>query len=335
MKIVQVMASSAGMGGLEQHTIKLCNALAEHHEVHLIAHASYRDYLHVGIKLHNIDLSRSRFNPLLHYQLFQLIKSISPDIIHAQANKAANILSPWLNKFDCPTIATIHNIKTNIKPFLKFDKVIAVSHKIAQIFPEENKVQVIWNGTSVEYLSEMRLTPRIRPQALAIGRLVQAKGFDLLIEAWQGVDADLLIAGEGGDRPILEKKISELFLQDNVKLLGSRSDIPQLLTNSDVMIISSRNEGGPITLAEALLLKVPVFATDVGMVTDFLDQEYVCRPNDAQALKLLINKKIGLKSQLQPKFESAFEKAQLNLKFEEMCTKTEKLYYEQIQLKKS
>ncbi len=62
MKIVQVLATSGGVGGLEQHTFNLVNELALNHEVHVIAHPCYVDKFSQQVHFHAIDFARSRWN---------------------------------------------------------------------------------------------------------------------------------------------------------------------------------------------------------------------------------------------------------------------------------
>src|SRR5690606_4424244 len=98
------------------------------------------------------------------------------------------------------------------------------------------------------YLNRTSSTPL---QAIAIGRLVPAKGLDLLVEAWQGIDANLWIVGDGPEKLLLESRIQQLNLSEKIQLLGHRDDINDLLQQADFLVISSRNEGGPYTLSEA------------------------------------------------------------------------------------
>ena len=93
LRIAHVMASVGGvMGGLEKHTFELCAALAEKHEVHLLADKPYSVTCPKNVVFHAIDFSQSRWNPFLYWQIVQVINDIQPQIIHAQAGKAASIV---------------------------------------------------------------------------------------------------------------------------------------------------------------------------------------------------------------------------------------------------
>lgn len=113
--------------------------------------------------------------------------------------------------------------------------------------------------------------PRHRLIVGAVGRLSEEKGFDLLIRALatllgQGLDAHLIIAGEGDDRSRLEVLIRELGLSERVQLLGYRSDTLLLYQAMDVFALSSHREGLPNVVLEAMALETPLVATRVAGV---------------------------------------------------------------------
>lgn len=106
---------------------------------------------------------------------------------------------------------------------------------------------------------------------ISVGRLVRIKGFQDLIEAFfllkrRVGETVLLIAGEGEQRPLIEKIIRDKGLNDCVFLLGARGDISDLLNASDAFVSSSRSEAGPLVLLEAMAASLPVVATRVGAV---------------------------------------------------------------------
>ncbi|MFH4377447.1 glycosyltransferase, partial [Acinetobacter baumannii] len=80
--------------------------------------------------------------------------------------------------------------------------------------------------------------------------------------AWQGLDIQLEILGEGPEQEHLSQLIQDLHLQDKIKLVGYQQDIYPYLAASDLVMVSSLREGGPLIVAEALLVHKPVIATD-------------------------------------------------------------------------
>ena len=102
-----------------------------------------------------------------------------------------------------------------------------------------------------------------------IGRLHEAKGHPVLLEALARIKADgvaftCLVIGEGELETMIRTRINELGLEDDVLLLGRRSDVPALLNLIDMLMMPSAWEGLPITLLEAMASGTVVNAARVG-----------------------------------------------------------------------
>ena len=100
---------------------------------------------------------------------------------------------------------------------------------------------------------------------LAIGRLDFVKGFDLLIEAWgiianQYPDWSLRIVGSGEEENNLRNSIKKLKLESNIEMIPTSFDIKTLFLNSSVYAMSSREEGLPMVVIEAMECGLPVVA---------------------------------------------------------------------------
>lgn len=109
-----------------------------------------------------------------------------------------------------------------------------------------------------------------------IGRLSTEKGYRYLIQALkllqnEGLDARLVMIGEGYQRPELEKLVAAAGLSDRVFLPGYREGARRYLSLFNVFVMSSLTEGLPITLLEAMQAKVPIVATAVGGIPEVLD----------------------------------------------------------------
>ena len=83
----------------------------------------------------------------------------------------------------------------------------------------------------------------------------------------------LLIAGEGDEEPRLRTLVAELGCGERVRLLGYRADVTELYQALDVFALSSRREGLPNVLLEAMALEVPVVATRIAGVPKLIDDE--------------------------------------------------------------
>jgi glycosyltransferase involved in cell wall biosynthesis len=102
---------------------------------------------------------------------------------------------------------------------------------------------------------------------IAVGRLIRQKGFDLLLTAFSKMHKEhpewnLVIYGDGPERPALERQIRELKLNGKVQLPGLTTSLTAHLRTAGFFILSSRFEGFPNVLMEALACGCPVVATN-------------------------------------------------------------------------
>jgi glycosyltransferase involved in cell wall biosynthesis len=106
-----------------------------------------------------------------------------------------------------------------------------------------------------------------RPRILSVGRLAAPKDFRTLVGALAQLPrgaAEALIVGDGPDRAQLEAEIARLGLAEHVLLAGERRDVPELLAGADLFVLSSRSEGLPVSVLEAMAAGLPVIASRVG-----------------------------------------------------------------------
>ncbi|MFB7370474.1 glycosyltransferase family 4 protein [Streptomyces sp. NPDC056222] len=111
-------------------------------------------------------------------------------------------------------------------------------------------------------------SPRSAKVVVSIGRLHEEKGVDLLLEAWSEVapkhpDWTLRLYGSGEEEAALKKQSEQLGLTSSVEWMGRTSDVPGVLKDSSLFALSSRGEGFPLALMEAMATAVPCVAFDV------------------------------------------------------------------------
>jgi len=212
-------------------------------------------------------------------------------------------------------VATVQNIKRSAKPFHDYDAIITASSQVRDSLGGL-EATVIWNsiapppaGTAeAARKTGPRWLDRGQPIFCTVGRLVEAKGMDLLLQAVARVEGfKLWMIGEGLERPLLEKLIRELELGERVWLAGHRDDAVGLMGCADLFVVASRNEGGPYTLAEALHMRVPSISTRVGFAPEFLPDEALMETYSVdeleRGLRMALEDLPGLRERLEPSFE--------------------------------
>lgn len=289
MRVCQVLAGDEE-GGLEKHFEELCNQVTKYHEVHVIAHEKYRKRFHTDIIFHPLDLSKGRRNIIILYQLRQIINHINPDVLHAHANKAVDMIAS-VKRFLNPSIkliATLHSKKRKLKSFEKFNHVVGVSYEVLKEVKNPHQ-SVVYNGINI---SSQEKNPHFFEQfgikgefvICTVGRLEKVKNFPLLIRAIQDLDVKLIIVGEGSEKESLANLVKEMGVEEKVVFTGFREDALNIIANAKICAISSEREGFSYVMAEALLLGIPVVSTDVGDMKKILPKGFVVPVNDEKNL---------------------------------------------------
>jgi len=330
MFICQIIASH-GNGGLEKHVRDLSQCLVEQgHRVLVIGGARFTKTLPNDVEYVNLNMQLSRHNPWLLFQLYQCLREHDVDVIHAQANKAASLLSRlrWLLKI--PTVATIHNIKNNVDVFHRFAHVIGVSQYLAKQMNHAG-VEVIYNGIQVPNIQQVDLKaqyqlPAEKPVLCAVGRLVPAKGFDVLLGAIDGLPVSLIIVGEGPQRARLEKRIATMSSNTVVHLIGHHDNPAALMHAADGLVIASRREGFSYVLNEALMSGVNVLSTDVPVANEVLPRALIVPADNAQALREKLVALLQDSNRWTTLMQTAQQFAEQAMTVQQMTKKTADLY---------
>ena len=139
----------------------------------------------------------------------------------------------------------------------------------------EAAVRVIANGVDTRFWSPGESRAR-SPNLVSVGRLEAVKGYDLLIDAVyrlhrRGMPVGLTLIGSGSQEPLLRGQAERLGLGGHVRFAGSLDPdaVREQLRESGVFVLSSRSEGMPLALMEAMACAVPCVATRVGGITEF------------------------------------------------------------------
>lgn len=239
-------------------------------------------------------------DPRTLWRLSEIVREYQPDILHAHDYKT-NVLSVLLGRwFRIPVMTTVHGYVTRggrLEAYYQVDRwalrqmdhVVAVSADLygtlGQIGVPESRSTLVHNAIDTEQFAR-RLTVREAKQQLglsperlligAMGRQSAEKGFDLLIRAvdrvlQEGMDADLLVIGEGEEETRLRQLVAQLGRSDRIRLVGYRSDVLELYQALDLFALSSLREGLPNVLLEAMAMEVPCVATRIAGIPQLIE----------------------------------------------------------------
>ena len=302
MKILYII-TGLGQGGAERVVCDLADSMS------IKGHIVKIEYLTGDvstkpksdtIELIPINLTGIKTLPLAYFRIFRIIKSYRPDVVHTHMVHA-NILTRMV-KLITPInklVSTAHN--SNEGGLLRMlgyrithklsDVTTNVSNTAVRSFEEKhavplNSMKVIYNGVNFDnfsynstaknrILKELELESSVK-LILAVGRFSLQKNYYNLIEAINILKNNyylpfkLIIAGDGELRSEIENQILKLDLEENVILLGRRSDIPDLMSAADVFVLSSDYEGLPTVLIEALGCQCQIVSTNVSGVNEIV-----------------------------------------------------------------
>jgi glycosyltransferase involved in cell wall biosynthesis len=226
-----------------------------------------------------------------------LLRQIRPDVVHTHGYRPDILHATTARGLSIATVTTEHGSsklggKTVVYEWLqrrffrRFQAVVAVSSPIAERLAAEGvsqeRVRVVPNGWAggVEFVSREeargRLGLPIEGTVIGyVGRLIPAKGPDVFAEAFLQLDdpgVSAVMIGDGSERPVIEAMSRESDAGARLMLAGHRDDAAPLFKAFDLFVLSSRTEGTPIVLFEALSAGIPTIVTAVGGVPDVVSE---------------------------------------------------------------
>ena len=296
MKVVWVM-KEFGIGGAERLLLELAHRLPDIEFVPVAVVDRPHDlvaYLEeAGMSPVSLG-ARGPFDISWLSRLRRVVKVQKPDVVHVQNPYPAAGARIALRGLKVPLVYTEHNVwqsfhpATRIANMLTFwlnDVSVAVSHGVTRSIEAfrlgryySKNVITIPNGIDPEVVR--RDASRSTDVSVAAGsygtvtHLNHSKAPDVLLAASailrdRGVEADCYVVGDGVLARDVQRQRRDLAL-DRVHLLGMRPDARAILARLDVFVISSRFEGLPMVLLEALALGVPVVATRAGGIGEVI-----------------------------------------------------------------
>jgi len=216
---------------------------------------------------------------------FAAIHGMRDEILNSPLKSSKKIV--WIHN-DLSQVKDYTN--EEIRKFLGFDKVMVISEKIEQLFlslakneTEKQKVVRIYNPLDTDEILKKSEKPVINynfeektPTFISVGTVFPQKGFDRLLKVHkklldEGFKHKVLIVGDGYDFENIKKLKTELGLDETATMLGFTDNPYPYFKNADYFILSSRYEGFPTVLFEAITLKKKIIATDVSGVNEMLN----------------------------------------------------------------
>jgi glycosyltransferase involved in cell wall biosynthesis len=297
------------------------------------------------------------------FKLYRLFRREKPHIVHTHTAKAGFVGRLAARLAGTPVVAhTFHGhvfhsyfgpFKTRL--FIFIERLLArITDRIITISPRQrqeildfgiaspHKIIIIPLGFNLEpFLNNTHLTGQLRTQLNLppdiklvgiVARLTAIKNHHLFLQAaalvhQQCNDVHFLIVGDGELRAELEHQAEDLQLAGVVHFLGWRQDLPKIYAGLDLVVLSSNNEGTPVTLIEAQASGCPVVATAVGGAPDIVadgHSGFLVPPNNAPALAEAIIK--ALSSNLQPMGQAGRQFVKDKFTFSRLVNDIETLY---------
>ena len=350
MKKILFFIDTLGHGGAEKVLVNVVNNLdKKEYDITLITIFDVgvnRKYLDKNIKYKYLFKKLIRGNVIL-FKCFssgflykKLIKDRYDVVISYLEGNTTRILSDCPYK-DTKKIAWIHiemDEKTRFYPYRskeeckkcyeKFDNIVGVSQTVVDSFEKQLgksfNTRVIYNAVDSEYIKKCADEPITDIEfdangvnIISVGRLIEQKSYKRLLSIHKrliedGIKNNLYIIGEGKQKNMLKKYISENNLEETAHLIGFRDNPWKYVKNADLFVCSSWKEGFSTAVTEALIVGTPVVTTLCSGMREMLgDSEYgLITDNDEDALYEGVKKMI-LDTQLRERYKKkAIERGQ-------------------------
>ncbi len=319
-------------GGIETHCMELYTRIASLGDNEITI---YRRKPYVNSKNKNAEFKNIRFvdfyvpknkyfETFLH-SLFSTVHALFQgyDIVHYH-NTGPGFFIPILKLSKAKIVFSYHNISYTQKKWNKFAKrflhsseIISIANSDFIIFVSEivkleieklyivNKYKVLFNGVSIPRKSEKSdfldsLGLKKQKYLIGVGRFLEEKGFDYLIRAFKKADLQdykLVLVGDSDYPTSYSKRLKSFARENGVVLTGyiKGDKLNQIFTFAKIFILSSFEEGLPISLLEAMSFNIDVLASDIPANLQVgLNKDDYFRVGDADDLAKNIVYKISL-----------------------------------------
>lgn len=359
LKVLYIVDSLGG-GGAERVVADLAKNICRNRFIPMVCTTRepgvyVEELAQMGIRVDCL-YRKKRFDIRGLFALLKLISDQKPQIIHTHKvgsntlGRIAGILakSPVLiaHEHTDPQRNLPQRIVDNILA-RKTAYIVACDNAMKQSLTkgsrlDKDKVVVVHNGIdlkkfdvdnqSFEVADSLNLLPG--PKIGCFARLEPQKDIMNLLLSVPFIlekvpDANILIAGEGPQREEMERLAINSGVSKNVRFLGHRKDIPRLLAAIDLLALSSSWEGLPLVLLEAMASKKPVVCTDVGGVSEIVEDGFnglLVPPKSPKVLGDAITALLLDKERAREMGRNGYERVNKEFSLEEMVIRIEDLY---------
>lgn len=249
-----------------------------------------------GVPIFNVTFPARSFR-VQRRALADLCRRERPDVLHTHGYLPDTLSASLLSAVDAVRITTVHgyaggSLRNRMyewiqrQAFSRMNAVVAVSAKLAgELGGNRSICDRIYAVPNAWSRSATRITRQEAQLALGlvrddfnvawVGRISREKGLDVMIDALaqlRDLAVRLTVIGEGRERQVLERYAVGLGVDSRINWKGAIPDVSSMLTGFDLLVISSRTEGTPIVLLEAMSARLPVIATAVGGIPAVVGQ---------------------------------------------------------------
>lgn len=349
-----------GLGGTENVILQLCEIMKEDYNIVVCSSGGVNENKldTMGIKHYLIsDIENKNIKNIIKNIkiLKDIIQNEKIDIVHTHHRMASFYTSVLKYKYNFKFFITVHNTFNDKKKLTKFSyngaKIIAVGEQVKKNLIESYRIDkenitVIKNAVKpftdntviVEILKEYKNKGYFLVGN--IGRLSEQKGMKYFIESIPIVlkendNVIFLIVGTGEDRKELENIVKKNGLDSNVIFLGYRKDIQNIMSQIDLVVLSSLWEGLPLTPIEAFSVKKTIVATAVDGTIEIVKNGYngiTVKCKDSLELGTAISKLLSDKQLRQKYEENALKTFNSEFSFETLTKKYKKFYGENLEV---
>ncbi len=355
------------LGGAQTHIRHLCENLKEDCDVH-VAVGVYGplvdDLSKEGIAVHVVPSLVRPISPFKDIggfrELKRLIKSVKPDLISTHSSKAGILGRLAAKVYGVPVIFTAHGWAfTEGVPSAKrimyiwaerfaakwADKIICVSENDRKLALDygvatEEQLITIHNGMPIinGTFNDKKGKEDKAVEFIMVARFSEQKDHQLLLTAIRHTNSQnnyvLSLVGDGELLESTRTLCLDMTIEDKIRFLGPRQDVPELLTGADAFVLTSNWEGLPRRIIEAMRAGLPVVASDVGGINELVEEGvtgFLVPRGDAETLRARLEILIDNPEIRHQMGMAGYERFLEKFTFDRMLTETVKVYEEVMQ----